>query len=222
MRIIGIFKSISLLCFIEEFPTIHRQGHAVSIFSGILNGILLLVRIVEMQYYVNLTCAIGISRKNAMAGLIFRKSLKLSFTKGGIVGQAINLIGNDAEKMCRASQLFQNFWWQPTAMLISLFFLTVYIGTLSALVALAFMVMLFPIQIKIAEAVSNLRRKLLVHSDKRVSLLNSIIEGIRAIKLLAWENVVKKQVDEVRGQELQKLKAYMILSMLNYLFLRSR
>ena len=102
-------------------------------------------------------------------------------------------------------------------MLISLF--SDCVRNTSALVALAFMVMLFPIQIKIAEAVSNLRRKLLVHSDKRVSLLNSIIEGIRAIKLLAWENVVKKQVDEVRQQELQKLKSYMVLSMLNYLFL---
>ena len=196
-----------------------RYGISYALFLVFLMVGLLLVRIVEMQYYVNLTCAIGISRKNAMSGLIFRKSLELSYIKGGAVGQAINLIGNDAEKMSFGSRLFQNFWWQPTAMIISLFFLSAYIGIISALVALAFILILFPVQIKLAEAVTKLRRKLLVESDKRVSLLNSIIEGIRAIKLLAWEGIVMGQVNKVREKELKELKSYMILSMLNYLFL---
>ena len=176
------------------------------------------LRILAHQFYINLTCGVGVTRRTAFMGLIFRKASKLSYGKGQTIGQAINILSNDAEKMSQGSRLFQNFWWQPCAVIVGMSLLFFYIGP-SAFVGFGAMLILLPLQLYLAKVVSSLRRKLYKHSDRRISLLSSIIEGVRAIKLLAWETPLMDKVQKIRQSELKELKNYMIIAMLNYLFM---
>ena len=49
--------------------------------------------------------------------------------------------------------------------------------------------------------------------------MSATLEGIRAVKLLAWEGFMLQQIGEARRKELVHLRSFLIISMLNYLFL---
>ena len=46
----------------------------------------------------------------------------------------------------------------------------------------------------------------MVHKDKRTRLINEILNGIKVLKLYAWENAFEKTVGEVRDKEVSTIK----------------
>ena len=172
-----------------------------------------------MAYYVNLTCRISLSRRTAFMGVVMKKVLSMPSTMGvKNIGVLMNIVGNDAEKMSLGSRLSQNFWFQPVAVVICMSLLVYYIGY-AAYVGLGVMILMLPLQVFLAKQITSLRRKLLKESDLRVDLVSDLIQGVRAIKLLVWMPFVLKKIESVRRAELQRLRSYLLISMLNYLFL---
>ena len=77
-----------------------------------------------------------------------------------------------------------------------------------------FLLLLLPIQVMLARRLTRLRRTLLKESDARVGLVSDLIQGVRAIKLLVWMPFVLKKIAVVRRKELQRLRSYLLISML--------
>ena len=179
----------------------------------------LIFRSFIMQYYVNLTCRVGLTRRTAFMGVVLQKSLQLYGTSANSnLGTLANVLSNDAEKMSLGSRLFQNFWFQPVAIVICMSLLIFYIGP-SALVGLSVMCLLLLFQIHLAKRLTALRRMLLSKSDTRVTVTQGLVSGIRAIKLLTWEYFVLDKLNKKREDELHMLFRYLFINMLNYLIL---
>ena len=50
------------------------------------------------------------------------------------------------------------------------------------------------------------RRAMMRHSDQRVKLMSEILQGIRVVKLYAWEQALAAKIEEIRVKELRHLR----------------
>lgn len=51
---------------------------------------------------------------------------------------------------------------------------------------------------KVAMLFFSLRKEQLKFTDERVKLINELVQGIRVIKMCAWETAMQKRIDAVR------------------------
>jgi ABC-type multidrug transport system fused ATPase/permease subunit len=93
----------------------------------------------------------------------------------------------------------------PICILIALILMINEIGP-SAIAGLGLMILMIPIQIWIGKKMNMISRQILVFTDQRTKLMNEIINGIRVVKLYAWEQSFTEKLQYIRQLELQKLK----------------
>ncbi|KAM9978215.1 hypothetical protein ACTFIY_011957 [Dictyostelium cf. discoideum] len=145
--------------------------------------------------------------KSCLTCLIFEKSLKLSNSAKLKYNAAkiTNLISIDVDN-------FSNFFWsnsveiffQPFQLIFLLILLISEVG-LSGLVGTAVILISFPINSYFGKKTSDYYEKLLKYTDKRVSTTSEFINGIRFIKMYAWESLFLKKIEKQRKQELKIL-----------------
>ena len=77
-----------------------------------------------------------------------------------------------------------------------------------------------PIQGKMGQKIGKTKRKMMQAADNRVKFINEILQGIRVVKLYAWELPLLREVAKLRGEELKRLllktKYFAVLSGFNY------
>ena len=56
----------------------------------------------------------------------------------------------------------------------------------------------------------------MVHTDKRVSLMNEVINSIRLIKMYAWEIPFTEKIQKIRIQEMKELQKTAFLQSLTF------
>lgn len=81
----------------------------------------------------------------------------------------------------------------------------VFVGP-SVLAGLAVMIILIPINGYIAGIQKKLQINQMKHKDSRVKLMNEILNGMKVLKLYAWEPSFESQVLDVRKKEIKVLK----------------
>ena len=107
-------------------------------------------------------------------------------------------------------QLVNILWSAPLQITIAMFLLWQQLGV-SSLAGMAFMVIIMPINGYVAGKMKVLSQRVMKVKDKRVKLMNEILNGIKVFKLYAWETSFKDQVLRYRQQEFENLNktAYM-------------
>ncbi|ORZ33476.1 P-loop containing nucleoside triphosphate hydrolase protein [Catenaria anguillulae PL171] len=75
-----------------------------------------------------------------------------------------------------------------------------------ALAGFALMVAFMPIQGKVTRSLSQYRKDAQLITDKRVKLMNEVLQGSRIVKLMSWEAAVTDAVMELRLQELSLVR----------------
>jgi len=83
------------------------------------------------------------------------------------------------------------------------------IGVAPALVGMAFMLLVIPMQNYIAQQIGIIRRKMIHFTDERVKLINEMLQSIRIIKLYAWESAIEKRIAGIRTEETTILGTYL-------------
>ena len=151
---------------------------------------------------------------------VFDKSLAIapSAALETTTGEVMNLMANDAQKLPGAALFAHLPWISPTVILICMVLLWAKIGP-SALVAMALMAMLLPMQLLVARWVGKNRRATLVFTDARVKQVNEMLQGVRVIKLYAWEGAVRRTLAAIREKELRFIRNGLLYRMLNLVML---
>ena len=112
-------------------------------------------------------------------------------------GNVIDLISNDVQRMELAPR------WICTALLPVFEFVTVVILLLSfigwqTIIGILFLLAVIPCIMVISGICAQLRQDTAEATDRRISLMNELVSGIRAVKAHAWEENYRKKVQEVR------------------------
>ncbi|KAG6453082.1 hypothetical protein O3G_MSEX007962 [Manduca sexta] len=96
-------------------------------------------------------------------------------------------------------------WSAPLQISLALYFLWGILGP-SVLAGLAVMIILIPVNGLIANRVKTLQIRQMKYKDERVKLMNEILNGIKVLKMYAWEPSFEDQVLKIRNKEMNVLK----------------
>ena len=111
-------------------------------------------------------------------------------------GRVIDLVSNDVQRLEDTKWPFR----LVTAS-IDLFVVTAllcYLIGWQALMGVIFLIFLLPYFGRLSSAVGSLRLRTATVSDRRISLMNEILSGIRAVKAHAWEDEYRAKIRVAR------------------------
>ncbi|KAF9200136.1 hypothetical protein BGZ49_009662, partial [Haplosporangium sp. Z 27] len=222
--LIGIWKLIWIGCtwmgayyflrqmieFLERNQYSSKSGHMYAM-GMLLTSLGSSIAIHQLYSQCN---ALGIQVKASISVLIYRKALVLARIQGG-AGEVIDIISTDVGRVVEAVTNFHFLWsaFVETIVILVLAFPTV--SWAAALVAIALVVVVFPVQIFLGRLTSNIQIKQTSITTERVHLMSEILTAIKLIKFYAWEAPFQEQVNQVRARELHLFKRNLQVKAIN-------
>ncbi|XP_072760188.1 multidrug resistance-associated protein 1 isoform X7 [Anoplolepis gracilipes] len=172
--------------------------------------LLLLTAILQtliLSQYFHRMFLVGLRIRTALIAAIYRKALRLSNAarKESTVGEIVNLMSVDAQRFMDLTAYINMIWSAPLQIALALYFLWEILGP-AVLAGLAVMIILIPVNGLIANKVKTLQIRQMKSKDERVKLMNEVLNGIKVLKLYAWEPSFEQQILKIRVKEIQVLK----------------
>uniref|UniRef100_A0A3Q3G8I0 ATP-binding cassette, sub-family C (CFTR/MRP), member 9 n=1 Tax=Kryptolebias marmoratus TaxID=37003 RepID=A0A3Q3G8I0_KRYMA len=163
----------------------------------------------QASYYV--TIETGINLRGALLAMIYNKILRLSTSNMSMgemtLGQINNLVAIETNQLMWFLFLCPNLWAMPVQIVMGVILLYYLLGW-SALVGASVIVLLAPVQYRIATKLADTQKSSLEHSTDRLKKTTEILKGIKLLKLYAWEDIFCGKVEQTRGKELTSLKTF--------------
>ncbi|CAG8714664.1 19313_t:CDS:2, partial [Dentiscutata erythropus] len=137
------------------------------------------------------------------------------------VGKVTNLMSIDTNRVSEFSE-----WWtstidSPIELVVGVYFLHQLMGV-SCLLGLLVMIITLPINHQMAKLYAKTQDELMNARDRRVGLMNEVLQSIRMIKFLSWEKNWENKVLEIRQIELKQLRNnFIYLSIIDLLWMAS-
>ena len=135
----------------------------------------------------------------------FSKLLRLTSPDEAALGQLITFTTADHERIQEAVVNSCMLVGTPVMFLISIIYSVNLVGP-SALVGGLAMLLFYPTMGIVAAVAAKLRLKVVTITDKRVTMMDEIINSMRLIKMYAWEEPFIQRVEELRRQEISQLR----------------
>lgn len=157
---------------------------------------------IHQHHYIGIRT--GLRFRAAVQNLVYRKSLKMSASakSKSSTGQIVNHMSADANKLMWFLTLVNFIWTTPLQTCVVLGIL-IYVLGVSSLAGVAIMIIAIPIQTRITRKMTNLQTKILEKSDLRLKQINELIQGIKVIKLYAWEQYFVENILKTRAEQLK-------------------
>uniref|UniRef100_A0A4X2LXQ5 Multidrug resistance-associated protein 1-like n=1 Tax=Vombatus ursinus TaxID=29139 RepID=A0A4X2LXQ5_VOMUR len=146
--------------------------------------------------------------KTAVIGLLYKKALNLSNSsrKKFSTGEIINLFSRDAQQLMDLTVNLNILWSAPLQILMAIVLLWQELGP-SVLAGVAVLVLVIPINALVANRLKMLKKSQTKNKDQQIKLLNEVLQGIKILKLYAWEPSYQKKITEIRKHELEIQKS---------------
>ncbi|KAG7222014.1 hypothetical protein INR49_028178 [Caranx melampygus] len=160
-----------------------------------------------LQKYFHVCFVTGMRLRTAIIGAVYRKALVISSAarRTSTVGEMVNLMSVDAQRFMDLITYINMIWSAPLQVVLALYFLWQNLGP-SVLAGVAVMVLMVPVNAVIAMKTKTYQVAQMKSKDNRIKLMNEMLNGIKVLKLYAWELAFKDKVSEIRESELRVLK----------------
>ncbi|XP_021067908.1 canalicular multispecific organic anion transporter 2 [Mus pahari] len=158
------------------------------------------------QYY-HCIFVMALRLRTAIIGVIYRKALVItnSVKRESTVGEMVNLMSVDAQRFMDVSPFINLLWSAPLQVILAIYFLWQILGP-SALAGVAVIVLLIPLNGAVSVKMKTYQVEQMKFKDSRIKLMSEILNGIKVLKLYAWEPSFLEQVEGIRQSELQLLR----------------
>ncbi|RCH98429.1 ATP-binding cassette, sub-C (CFTR MRP), member 9, partial [Rhizopus stolonifer] len=156
----------------------------------------------------------GMRLRAALVTAIYQKTLVLSNAsrQQSTVGEIVNHMSVDAQRLMDLCTYFHIVWSGPFQIVIALCFLYNTMGP-STGAGVGVLLLSIPLNTIIARKMRALQKTQMGNKDARVKLMNEILNGIRVIKLYAWETPFLEKINYIRNDlELATLKKIGVMS----------
>ncbi|KAF5918368.1 hypothetical protein HPG69_011808 [Diceros bicornis minor] len=160
-----------------------------------------------LHQYFHICFVSGMRVKTAVVGAVYRKALVItnSARRSSTVGEIVNLMSVDAQRFMDLATYLNMVWSAPLQVILALYFLWLNLGP-SVLAGVAVMILMVPINAVMAMKTKTYQVAHMKSKDNRIKLMNEILNGIKVLKLYAWELAFTDKVLAVRQEELRVLK----------------
>ncbi|KAI1320479.1 hypothetical protein EDD11_000864 [Mortierella claussenii] len=185
------------------------------LWHGILMAIALYVMgvlsTIALHQFWQRSTSTGVGFRTSLITTIYRKSLVLSSKakQDFSTGKITNLMSTDTTRIDLLTGYFHILWTAPLMVILILIMLLVNLGP-TALVGFFFLTMFGPIQAKIVQSLSVIRRKSTLITDARVKLTQEVLQGMRVIKFYGWEEAFLGKLEDLRTKELKYVRTLLI------------
>ncbi|KAL0576170.1 hypothetical protein V5O48_005811 [Marasmius crinis-equi] len=160
----------------------------------------------------------GVILRAALIHALFARSLKLTSrarsARGLTAGRLTSMISTDVSRIDFCMAYFHMAFTAPVQMIICLIILCINLGY-SALPGFAFFLLFSPLQGKITKMLFLLRKRSMIWTDRRISLLQELLGSMRLIKLFAWEIPFLERVEKFRTEEMRFLRSRLMYRSIN-------
>uniref|UniRef100_A0A8C2FK18 Uncharacterized protein n=1 Tax=Cyprinus carpio TaxID=7962 RepID=A0A8C2FK18_CYPCA len=207
------FASPQLLKLMISF-TQDKSSHA---WTGYLYAVLLLVvaflQSVILQQYFQRCFILGMKVRTSLMAAVYKKALVVSndSRKEPTAGEIVNLMSADAQRFNDVTNFIHLLWSCPLQIALAIAFLWIELGP-SVLAGLLVMVLMVPINGWLATKSRGFQMENMKFKDKRMKIINDILNGIKVLKYYAWESSFEAQVQEIREKELKVMRKFAYLS----------
>ncbi|XP_051024187.1 LOW QUALITY PROTEIN: multidrug resistance-associated protein 1 [Acomys russatus] len=160
-----------------------------------------------LHQYFHICFVSGMRIKTAVVGAVYRKALVItnSARKSSTVGEIVNLMSVDAQRFMDLATYINMIWSAPLQVILALYLLWLNLGA-SVLAGVAVMVFMVPFNAVMAMKTKTYQVAHMKSKDNRIKLMNEILNGIKVLKLYAWELAFRDKVLSIRQEELKVLK----------------
>ncbi|NXN93457.1 MRP1 protein, partial [Rhinopomastus cyanomelas] len=198
-----------LINFVNNKAAPNWQGY---FYTGLLFVCASLQTLILHQYF-HICFVTGMRLKTAVVGVIYRKALVItnSARKTSTVGEIVNLMSVDAQRFMDLVTYLNMIWSAPFQVIVALYMLWQNLGP-SVLAGVAVMILLVPINAVMVMKTKTYQVAQMKSKDNRIKLMNEILNGIKVLKLYAWELAFREKVLKIRQEELKVLKKSTYLS----------
>uniref|UniRef100_A0A8B9BL29 ABC-type glutathione-S-conjugate transporter n=1 Tax=Anser brachyrhynchus TaxID=132585 RepID=A0A8B9BL29_9AVES len=198
-----------LIAFVSDEEAFAWQGYLYSI----LLFLTALIQSLCLQQYFNLCFHLGTNVRASLIAAIYKKvGMALATRKESTVGETVNLMSADAQRFMDMANFVHQLWSSPLQIILSIVFLWGELGP-SVLAGIAVMVLLVPINGFLVAKAKTIQVRNMKNKDERMKIMTEVLNGIKILKLFAWEPSFEKRINEIRARELKDL--------LNFTYLQS-
>ncbi|PAV65009.1 hypothetical protein WR25_08336 isoform B [Diploscapter pachys] len=160
-----------------------------------------------LSHYYYLMYRVGTRVQTCLTAAVYKKTLRLSNSarREKTVGEIVNLMAIDIDRFQQITPQTMQYWSNPFQFCLALFFLWQQIGV-SVMSGMVVMFMLFPINFAITMIIRKWQVEQMHYKDERTKMVNEVLNGIKVIKLYAWEPPMESVITELREQELRLIR----------------
>ncbi|XP_015787127.1 canalicular multispecific organic anion transporter 2-like [Tetranychus urticae] len=158
----------------------------------------------QYEFWIQTT---SMRMRSALISAIYHKSLRLSglgrrdYTSGEIV----NIMAVDTQRIIDYVNIINVLWSAPVQICLSVTLLWFQLGVAS-IAGLIFMTALVPLNACIRGAIKNYQIKVMAEKDKRSKMVSEVLNGMKVLKLYAWEGAFEDMIMSIRQNEVGYLK----------------
>ncbi|GMR36740.1 hypothetical protein PMAYCL1PPCAC_06935 [Pristionchus mayeri] len=164
-------------------------------------------RSIIINAYFYIMFRMGIKIQTALTAAVYRKTMRLSAgaRREKTVGEIINLMAIDVDFFQMITPQIQQFWSCPYQIIFALVYLFLTLGY-SASPGVVIMVLFVPINIVGSIIIKKWQMRQMKLKDERTKMVNEVLNGIKVIKLYAWEVPMEEHINSIRERELALIK----------------
>ncbi|RUS82077.1 hypothetical protein EGW08_010154, partial [Elysia chlorotica] len=196
----------------DEFPKWKGYVLSIAFFVVVLGNSM-------MSNYRFYTCTnIGQRVQTVLTAAVYKKSLMMNAEarRNFTVGNIVNLMSVDCPRFRDlTASLYVLISW-PVQMSIAFYLLYDVLG-IAFLAGIFAILLLIPTNARITTLLRRAQTRQLVLKDQRIKLVNEILNGVKVLKLYAWEPSFQEKILELRRLEVKELRTGAILASINTL-----
>uniref|UniRef100_A0A8C5JT10 ABC-type glutathione-S-conjugate transporter n=1 Tax=Junco hyemalis TaxID=40217 RepID=A0A8C5JT10_JUNHY len=192
-----IGETMLLIAFVSDEDAFAWQGYLYAI-------LLFLTAVIQslcLQQHFSLCFQLGINVRASLIAAIYKK---VSTRKESTVGETVNLMSADAQRFMDMANFIHQLWSCPLQIILSIVFLWLELGP-SVLAGIATLLLLLPINAFLAAKAKTIQERNMKNKDERMKIMTEVLNGIKILKLFAWEPSFEKRVNDIRVRELKDL-----------------
>jgi ABC-type multidrug transport system fused ATPase/permease subunit len=170
--------------------------------------VVLVEGVVQAQVKQLLACRLGNRFTAWMSSLLLRKSTTVSTAAVALAGlNEVTLISNDLTRMVEDWRWMSLLPYVLTALAGGVVVLALTLGSAS-LVGFAIMFSIAGFNYRLTHVVRAIEKEDFALGDRRVGILREVLDGVKAIKMMAWEVPFRDLLEAVRGEETDHIRRY--------------
>ncbi|XP_035829879.1 multidrug resistance-associated protein 1 [Aplysia californica] len=163
---------------------------------------------------------LGMHMKSALVAAIYKKSLTMTneAKKETTLGEIVNLMSIDCQRVESILNFLYILFSTPFQIAIALYMLFDQIGV-AVFAGVGVIVLLMPLNTFVGVFLRQYNREVMKVKDKRIRLMNEVLNGMKVLKLYAWEDAFQDKVGILRSNEIKIiLKTTLFMASLSLIF----